>query len=152
MDPHKALLSFCQIDALFSLILFIVENLVVNRQFLVHCLILISSSAGVALSLMEVYVIHQKYYWPLLGASITRLGPMIALSTLWIIHSNRYKTFPSTNQIAVVCVFIFKDSTPIIFNVHFFLPLYLHFQSPTDAAGRSLVGISSAQRCQSFGL
>ena len=120
MDPHKALLSFCQIDALFSLILFIVENLVVNRQFLVHCLILISSSAGVALSLMEVYVIHQKYYWPLLGASITRLGPMIAISTLWIIHSNRYKTFPSTNQIAVVCVFIFKDSTPIIFNVHYF--------------------------------
>ena len=91
MEPYnKALLSFCQIDSLFSLILFIVENLVVNQQFLIHCLILISSILGVALSLMEIYLIHKRHYMALLGASIVRLGPMIALPTLWIIHSNRY--------------------------------------------------------------
>ena len=94
MEPYKAILTLCQIDALFSLILFIVENLVVNQQFLIHCLILISSSLGVALSLTEIYVIHHRHYLALLGASTIRLGPMIALAAQWIIHSNNDELLP----------------------------------------------------------
>ena len=90
MDFDKVLISFCHIDALIALILFIVENLVENRNFRIHCLILIISSGSVLLSLMEVYVIHKKYFWKLLGNSMIRLGPMVAASIYWIVSSNGY--------------------------------------------------------------
>ena len=88
MDFDKVLISFCHIDALVALILFIVENLVSNRDFQIHCLILIISSASVLLSLMEVYVIHKKDFWKLLGNSMIRLGPMVAASVFWIVSSS----------------------------------------------------------------
>ena len=89
MDFHKLLISLCHFDALISLVLFIVENLVENRDFLIHCTILIVSSASVLLSLMEVYIIHKKYFYRLLGNSFIRLGPMVAVSIFWIFSAQR---------------------------------------------------------------
>ena len=85
----KAVLFLAQIDMVLSFILFIVENLVPTPNILVHGIILVTSSISVILSLLEMYVIAKCLYWYLLAASIIRLGPMVTLSVIWIIYSNR---------------------------------------------------------------